>query len=102
MRTHARTANHRCRRENQRGIALVVALFTLATLMLTATAGMLVTTSTGRATRNYRGSAQVRFVAESGISEALQVINGPGLVAFDANVVTPWANMYGTANKSFA
>ena len=102
MQTHARTAKYGSRRENQRGIALVVALFTLAMLMLAATGGMLVTTSTVRATRNYRGSAQVRFVAESGISEALQVVNGPGLVSFQTNVVAPWTNIYGTADRSFA
>jgi hypothetical protein len=44
----------------------------------------------------------VRFVAESAISEALQVINGPGLVSFQTNVVAPWTNTYGAADKSFA
>jgi hypothetical protein len=102
MTHHPRTPKCPFRRENERGVVLVVALFTLATLMLVATGGMLVTSSTVRATRNYRGSAQVRFAAESAISEALQIINGPGLVAFDTNVVAPWTGIYGTADKSFA
>jgi hypothetical protein len=83
-------------------MALAIALFTLATLMLAATGGMLVTSSTVRATRNYRGSSQVRFVAESAISQALQIINGPGIVSFEANVQQPWAGTYGTAYRSFA
>jgi hypothetical protein len=83
-------------------MALAIALFTLATLMLAATGGMLVTSSTVRATRNYRGSSQVRFVAESAISQALQMINGPGIVSFQANVEAPWAGTYGTAYRSFA
>jgi hypothetical protein len=92
----------RSRRDDQRGMALVIALFTLATLMLAATGGMLVTSSTVRATRNYRGSAQVRFVAESAISEALQIVNGAGVVSFEDNVVTPWTGLYGTADRGFA
>ena len=89
-------------RAGQRGIALVVALITLATLMLLGTAGMLVGSSGIRASRNYRGSAQVRFAAESAISEALQVVNGPGVVNFQTNVVTPWGTIYGALQKSFA
>ena len=98
----SRTPNCPSRRKGQQGLAMAVALFTLATLMLAATSGMLVTSSTVRATRNYRGSSQVRFAAESGISQALQIINGPGLVSFQANVVTPWAGTYGTAFRGFA
>lgn len=98
----SRTPTCPSRRKGQQGLAMAVALFTLATLMLAATSGMLVTSSTVRATRNYRGSSQVRFAAESAISQALQIINGPGLVSFQDNVVTPWAGTYGTANRAFA
>jgi hypothetical protein len=42
------------------------------------------------------------MVAEAGISDALQLINGPGVVHLQNDVVTPWATLYGTGNKSFS
>lgn len=102
MRRRPRTDRLPPHRRHQRGIALVVALITMATLMLAASAGLLVGSAGIRATRNYRGSSQVRFAAESAISEALQIINGPGVVDFQSDVVTPWTSIYGTLQKPFA
>jgi hypothetical protein len=83
-------------------MALVLSLFALATLLTMAASGMLVGTSGIRATRNYRGAAQVHFVAESGISEALQLINGPGVIHFQNDVVTPWGGLWGNQARGFA
>jgi hypothetical protein len=101
MRSALRLTRPPARRRNQRGIALAIALFAMATLMLVATASMLVASSDARATRNYRGSGQIRFTAESAISEALQIINGPGVVNFQTDVVAPWNSIYGAVQKSF-
>lgn len=90
----------RPRRRGQDGIALVLVLFGLATLLMVTATGLLVGSADVRATRNYRGATQVHFVAESGISEALQVINGPGVIHFQNDVVTPWLTLWG-AQRGF-
>jgi hypothetical protein len=54
------------------------------------------------ATRNYRGATQVHFVAESAISEALQLINGPGVIHFQNDVETPWPALWGPFARAFA
>jgi hypothetical protein len=71
------------------------------TLMVMAATGMLAGSSGIRATRSYRGGTQAHFVAESGLSEALQVMNGPGVVHFQNDVVTPWGTLWGTSARGF-
>jgi len=68
-------------------MVLVMALFTMAALLVAATAALLVGASDVRATRNYRGAAQVHFVAESAILDAMQTVNGPGTVNFQNEIV---------------
>lgn len=88
-------------RRRQRGVALAMALFALATLLVTASSGLLMGISSIRATRDFRGASQVHFVAESAISQALQVINGPGVVHLQNDVVTPWGAIYGGGVRPF-
>ena len=83
-------------------MALVMALFTMTTLMLVTTAGLLVGAADIRATRNYRGAVQVHFAAESGISEALQLVNGVGVVNLQNDVANQWTNIWGGAPHTFA
>ena len=75
------------RRARERGISMVIALIALATLLLTAATGLLVGSAGVRSTRSYRGTGQVHFVAESAISEAVQRVNGPGVIHFEDDVV---------------
>jgi hypothetical protein len=89
-------------RAGERGLALAVTLFAIATLLMVAAATLNVGSASVQATRNYRGAEQVHLVAEAAISEALQVINGPGVVNFQNDVVTPWAGIYGSGNRTFA
>jgi hypothetical protein len=90
------------RRRNERGIIMVLALFTLSTLALVLTASLLVGRNSILATRNYRAASQVHFVAESGIVEALQRINGPGVVDFQKDVVNNWSTFWGSPTHTFA
>jgi hypothetical protein len=83
-------------------MALVLTLFAIATLLMVAAAGLNIGSSSVQATRNYRGASRVHMVAEAGISEALQIINGPGVVHLQNDVVAPWGTIYGTQNKTFA
>ena len=82
-------------------MALVMALFTMTTLMLVTTASLLIGASDLRATRNYRGAMQVHFAAESGISEALQLVNGVGVVNLQNDVVNQWTSLWGPVPHSF-
>src|SRR5207237_5231458 len=83
------------------GMVLVMALFTMAVLLAAATGALLVGSSDIRATRNYRGAAQVHFAAESGILDAMQTVNGPGVVNFQNEVVNQWRALWGTTARDF-
>jgi hypothetical protein len=91
----------RTARPRERGMALALALFTVATLLVAASTAFLVGSADIRATRNYRGAAQAHFVAEAGIAHAMQVVNGPGVLNFQNEVVNPWATVFGTGTKTF-
>src|SRR5438128_3118655 len=84
-----------------RGMVLVMALFTMAVLLAAATGALLVGSSDIRATRNYRGAAQVHFAAESGILDAMQTVNGPGVVNLQNEVVDQWTALWGTSARNF-
>jgi len=92
----------RATRPADSGMAFVLALFALTTIAMAATSALLVASSDIRATRNYREASQVHFVAESAIAHAMQVVNGPGVVNFQNDVVTPWGTLFGTGARTFA
>jgi len=98
MRTRTGTRRHK----GQDGIALVLALLSMVTLLLAAATGMLVGSAGMSAMRNYRGAGQVHFVAESGISEALQRINGTGVINIQNDVVNQWTAVWGSSSHGFA
>jgi hypothetical protein len=83
-------------------MALVLTLFAIATLLMVAAAGLNIGSSSVQATRNFRGASRVHMVAEAGISEALQIINGPGVINLQNDVVAPWGGVYGSSNKTFS
>ena len=96
------TETRRSARRGERGMALVLALFAIATLLMVAAAGLNIGSSSVQATRNFRGASRVHMVAEAGISEALQIINGPGVINLQNDVVAPWGGIYGSSNKTFS
>ena len=98
----ARTARRTAGRRGEEGIALVMALLAMMTLLLAAATSLLVGSAGMSATRNYRGAGQVHFVAESGISEALQTINGPGVINLQNDVVNQWGLLWGPSTHGFA
>ena len=100
MSPHTRSAR-RAPRPAESGIALVLALFAMTTLLVVAASALLVGSADIRATRNYREASQVHFVAESAIAHAMQVVNGPGVVNFQNDVVTPWPTLFGSAALTF-
>ncbi|TMA83638.1 MAG: hypothetical protein E6J77_13925 [Deltaproteobacteria bacterium] len=79
-----------------------MALLAMMTLLLAAATSLLVGSAGMSATRNYRGAGQVHFVAESGISEALQTINGPGVINLQNDVVNQWGLLWGPSTHGFA
>src|SRR5947208_3295991 len=88
-------------KRKDRGMVLVMALFTMAALLVAATGALLVGASDVRATRNYRGAAQVHFVAESAILDAMQTVNGPGTVNFQNEIVNNWSALWGSTSRNF-
>lgn len=88
-------------RAREKGMAFVLALFTLGTLLVAATTALLVGSADIRATRNYRQAAQAHFVAEAGIAHVMQVVNGAGVVNFKNDVVDNWGTVFGAGTKNF-
>src|SRR5438046_10536224 len=98
----ARTARRTAGRRGEEGIALVMALLAMMTLLLAAATSLLVGSAGMSATRNYRGAGQVHFVAESGISEALQTINGPGATTCRTKAGNKWGLWWGQGRQASA
>src|SRR6266481_2085211 len=99
-----RTQKQSGRRHSQRGIAMAISLFALTAFILVVATSMLVGSADIRATRDYRRTAQVHFVAESGILHAIQVANqaaGIGVVNFQNNVVDNWNTSWTPSTKTF-
>src|SRR5437867_5142316 len=101
MSPHARPPKHAVR-PAESGMALVLAMFALTTIVVASTSALLVASADIRATRNYRQASQVHFAAESAIAHAVQVVNGPGVVNFQHDVVAQWATLFGTSAQTFA
>src|SRR5213078_899008 len=100
MSPHARRPKHAVR-PAESGMALALAMFALTTIVVASTSALLVASADIRATRNYRQASQVHFAAESAIAHAVQVVNGPGVVNFQNDVVSNWATLFGTGTRSF-
>ena len=99
-----RTQKQSGRRHSQRGIAMAISLFALTAFILVVATSMLVGSADIRATRDYRRTAQVHFVAESGILHAIQVANqavGIGVENFQNDVVDNWNTSWTPSTKTF-
>ena len=80
---------------------MAIALFTLMAFIVATATSTLMASADIVATREARGASQVHFVAESGIAEALQRVNGPGVVNFQNDVVANWATAWGSGSHAF-
>src|SRR5262252_10287655 len=99
------SSSRKSRHERERGIALAIALFGIALLSIVLAASLLVGASDARATRNYRRTAQVHLVAESGILHAVQVANraaGIGVENYQNDVYNNWATLWTPSTKTFS
>jgi hypothetical protein len=90
------------RRDHERGVALVFATFALAALLVAIASALVTGSSNARASYNYRVAAQAHFVAESGLSDALQNINGTGVINYNNEIVNTWGTRFGSTAKTFA
>src|SRR5436309_13342318 len=100
MSPHTRSPE-RAARSAESGMALVLAMFALTTILVAAVSALVVGSADIRATRNYREASQVHFVAESAIAQAMQAVNGPGVVNFQNDVVSQWGALFGTGARTF-
>ena len=87
---------------SERGVALVFVTFAIAALLVAISGALVTGAANSRATSNYKGASQIHFVAESGISHAVQNINATGTTHFKDQIVDQWANRFGTDAKSMA
>jgi hypothetical protein len=100
--TNMKTSIERTVRQGERGIALALALFAMAAMMVGATSALFVGADDIRASRNYRGAAQAHFAAESGLTHALQTINSVGVIDFKNEIVDEWGNnWFGATAQNF-
>ncbi len=96
------TRPRRPRTRGERGVVLVIALFTLVALAIMVATGTLVGSATTRATRNYRETSQAQFVAESALAQALQLVNtGSGVRNFQTDVAQTWTTTWGAGARTF-
>jgi hypothetical protein len=79
-----------------------MALFSVAALAMAVGTALVVSSADVLATRNYTTGAQVHLAAESAIAEALQTVNGPGVVDFRRDVVRRWRALWGPGPRRFA
>ena len=94
--------HERARRgRRERGIGLVMATFVISALLVAITGALMTSAANSRAATNYRAATQAHFVAESGISRAMQTINAIGAVNYNNEIVANWSTMWGTTAKSF-
>jgi hypothetical protein len=89
------------RRPRERGIALVFAVFTIAALLVAITGALVTSSANSKAAVNYRQASQAHFVAESGISHAMQTMNAIGVVNYNNEIVANWGTMFGNGTKTF-
>jgi hypothetical protein len=85
----------------ERGFALAMTLFAMSTLLMAAATAAYIASADIHATRNYRAASQAHFAAESGVSHAVQVVNGIGVVNFNNEIVAQWGTVFGTAAQNF-
>jgi hypothetical protein len=98
-----RKPTERKARHGERGIAMALALFAMAAMMVGATSALFVGADDIEGSRNYRGAAQAHFAAESGLTHALQTINAVGVVNFQNEIVDHWDdNWFGSTPQAFA
>jgi hypothetical protein len=89
-------------RTRERGVALALALFAMAALLIGATGALYVGSDDIQASRNYRGAQESKYAAESGLTRALQAINAVGVINYESEVVNNWNNWLGASALDFA
>ena len=89
------------RRSREQGIALVFAVFTIAALLVAITGALVTSSANSKAAWNYKAASQAHFVAESGVSRAMQTINAIGCVNYQNEIVNNWDTMWGNGSKAF-
>ena len=79
-------------RQNERGIALVITLFLMATLSALAVSMMFLAQTETAASRNYRTMSQARYAAEAGVHSMANYLMSPTLYGAVAPTTVPAAS----------
>ncbi len=89
--------------KDERGFAMVIAIFVLAMLISVTAAALRMSQSDIVATRNYRSGSQALYAAQAGVNHAVMIINqggAGGVTNLQNDAVTGWSGLWGGSAKS--
>jgi hypothetical protein len=89
-------------RRGERGVTMVMAVLTMAALLVLVAGGLVSSSASLRTTHNYGYATQALFVAESGVLDAVKTINGPGVVNYETEVAESWSTVFGGNARTFS
>jgi hypothetical protein len=87
---------------SQAGYALVSTLLVLLLMMTLGSAATLYSTFDLKSTSHFNTGNQAMYAAEAGILRGLRVINDPGVVNFNNDIVQRWSSIFGAPVQSVA
>jgi cytoskeletal protein CcmA (bactofilin family) len=85
---------------NQSGMTLVATLLILCALVSLTAAGLSAASSGLRIATNFRTGIQALLAAESGVLHAVRVLDGKGVIRFDADVAAKWPSLFGETPRT--
>ena len=95
MNTHDRGS-----RTSQNGYAMISTLLVLLLMMTLGSAAAVYSTFELKSTSHFNTGNQAMYAAEAGILRALRVINDPGVVNFNNDIVQRWSTVFGPSSQS--
>lgn len=79
---------------DQRGVALISTFLVLVLMLTLGSAAMLHSVQDMRSTTSFNTGNQALYTAEAGLLRALNIINEPGVVDFEAEIVDRWDTLF--------
>jgi hypothetical protein len=87
-------------RTSQNGYALISTLLVLLLMMILGSAAAVYSTFDLKSTTHFNTGNQAMYAAEAGLLRALRVINDPGIVNFNDDIVQRWSTVFGPSMQS--
>ncbi len=81
---------------DERGFAMAGLLIVVLLLLVVSSFSVMHTSIDTRSTSHYDTGNRAFYAAESGLMHALNSMNGPGVIDFEADIVNRWASLLGS------